>query len=628
MPKEVSLVKKQFAVVLSVFVVLVSVLMVSGSYAASVRTPAMTQTQVKVFPDIKYMELVKDLDPKNAYGPMFKGMYEDRVDVKGKKRTFKTYIPESVTQGDNSIYIAVPSGTDTVTFLEKSGWKEIADKYRLYLFAFEPENRKWNAAAAADEIEYIRAVFNRIINVRPYYNILMGNYYFVGYGTGGTLLQQFIMTNPKNCAGLVVFDGSDITEQYMKETGAKISDDPRVPLSKVKAPVWIIAQSLKGNTQKVINYWKNANDCTDTVYTTPYATVYPQTLVRAGRLDNDQNVSKVLVSVKKINYTDARFNEVVWKDFLGKTCRYGTNVYNNALRPYTSFEDLGIKKVEMNVDGFARHWFEYVPSIAKTNPDKKLPLLVVMHGSGQTGAIMVPYTEWYKVAEERGLIAVFPTGYPVAFPNATPRPGWNLGTDINPVDDVKFINEMVKNIKSKYSIDSTRVYLTGQSFGGFMSHHMAMMSPEVFAAVGSTSGPILAAFKDKTIGISNPAYKFPAGVNTKYEMPVWMVMGEFDLFGGGSFKKDPDAKETMAYWIARNNAGDIEKPATYKSGIFNHQVWTNAAGVPMARYSITAGRQHNFAVTETWMLWDEFLCKFSRKADGKIEYMQDQDVMK
>jgi hypothetical protein len=117
-------------------------------------------------------------------------------------------------------------------------------------------------------------------------------------------------------------------------------------------------------------------------------------------------------------------------------------------------------------------------------------------------------------------------------------------------------------------------------------------------------------------------------VNTKYEMPVWMVMGEFDLFGGGSFKKDPDAKETMAYWIARNNAGDIEKPATYKSGIFNHQVWTNAAGVPMVRYSITAGRQHNFAVTETWMLWDEFLCKFSRKADGKIEYMQDQDVMK
>jgi poly(3-hydroxybutyrate) depolymerase len=621
-------VKKQFAVVWSVFVVLVSVLVATGSYAASINTSAMTQAQVKTFPDLKYMELVKDLDPKNAYDPMFKGMYEDRADVKGKKRTFKTYIPESVTQGDNSIYVAVPSGIDTITFLERSGWKAIADKYRLYLFAFEPENRKWNAEAAADEIEYIRAVFNRIINIRPYYNILMGNYYFVGYGTGGTILQQFIMTNPKNCAGLVVFDGSDISEQYMKETGSKISDDPRVPLSKVKAPVWIIAQNLKGNTQKVINYWKNANDCTDTAYTTPYVTVYPQTPVRVGRLDNDQNVSKVLVSVKKVNYTDAQFNEVVWKDFLGKTCRYGTNVYNNALRPYVSFEDLSIKKVEMNVDGFVRHWFEYIPSIARTNPGKKLPLLVVMHGSGQTGAIMVPYTEWYKVAEERGFIAVFPTGYPVAFPNATPRPGWNLGTDINPVDDVKFINEMVKNIKSKYSIDAARVYLTGQSFGGFMSHHMAMMSPEVFAAVGSTSGPILMAFKDKTIGISSPGYKFPAGMNTKYEMPVWMVMGEFDLFGGGSFKKDPDARETMAYWITRNNAGDIEKPATYKSGIFNHQVWTNSAGIPMVRYSITAGRQHNFAVTETWMLWDEFLCKFSRKTDGKIEYMQDQDVMK
>jgi poly(3-hydroxybutyrate) depolymerase len=190
------------------------------------------------------------------------------------------------------------------------------------------------------------------------------------------------------------------------------------------------------------------------------------------------------------------------------------------------------------------------------------------------------------------------------------------------------INEMVKNIKGKYNIDPTRVYLTGQSFGSFMSHYIAMMSPEVFAAVGSTSGPIRSVFKDKSIGISSPEYKFPANVNTKYEMPVWLIMGEKDLWGGGSLSKNPDAKAAMAYWIARNNTDDVEKPATYKSGIFHHQIWTNSSGVPMVRYTITLGRGHNCIVAEMWMLWDEFFCKFSRNADGKIEYIKDSNVMK
>ncbi len=619
--KGVNAMKKWFRIFLSVW-------MVVAFAIAGLGACIWAQTQVGTFPELKFTELVKNLDPKNAYDPMFKGMYEDKVETKGKKRTFKTYIPQTVTQGDNSVYVAVPSGVDTVAFLEKSGWKEIAEKYRLYLFAFEPENKEWDTANRTDEIAYIHAVFSRVVNVRPYYNILMGNYYFVGYGAGGTLLQQYIMANPKNCASLAIFDGSDISEQYMKETGAKKSDDPGVSLSKVKVPVWIIAQSLKGNTQKVIDYWRNANDCTPDVFTTKYATVYMQTLVTTKRLDNEQNISKVQVSVRKANYSDAKFNEVVWKDFLGKTCRYGTNVYNNALRPYASFEELGIKKYEMNVDGYTRNWFEYVPPVVKAKPGQKMPLLVVLHGFGQTGAIMVPYTEWYKVAEERGFIAVFPTAYPVAIGNATPRPGWNISAEPEMLDDVKFIHEMVKAIKGKYSIDPGRVYLTGQSMGSMMSHFLGMVSPEVFAAAGVTSGPITSMPKGKFTGISDPAYKFPLGIDTKYEFPVWMILGEKDLFGGGSFAKDPDAKATMAYWIGRNKAGDVEKPATYKSGIFNHQVWTNAAGVPMARYTITQGRPHNCAAAEMWFLWDEFLCKFSRNAEGKIEYMQDPDVMR
>ncbi len=47
---------------------------------------------------------------------------------------------------------------------------------------------------------------------------------------------------------------------------------------------------------------------------------------------------------------------------------------------------------------------------------------------------------------------------------------------------------------------------------------------------------------------------------------------------------------TVMYWIGRSKARDIEKPLTYTSGLYNHQVWLNAAGVPMVRYSIMQGR--------------------------------------
>lgn len=152
--------------------------------------------------------------------------------------------------------------------------------------------------------------------------MLLGNFYFAGYGIGGTLLQQYIMANPKICAGLAVFDGNDISEEYMKVTGDRVSDDPMVQLSKVKVPVWIISEEINVNTQRVIDYWLNANDCTSDALRNDYAEVYMQSLVATRRLDNDQNVSRVQVSIRKPQYDDFNFNEIVWKDFLSKTCRF------------------------------------------------------------------------------------------------------------------------------------------------------------------------------------------------------------------------------------------------------------------------------------------------------------------
>ncbi len=572
--------------------------------------------------------LLEKMDPQKPIQQFFTGFYEQTIEIGEELRTIKVLIPEASKQGSKSLHIAIPSGVDTVDFLEKTGWLHIAEKNKVLLFAYEPKNQQWNTQSIELEINYIETAF-KVINERKYYNCMLSNYYFVGYEEGGSAFQQFIMAKPELCAAMAIFNGSEqISLKYMEKVGSETSEDPHLYKSEVPVPVWIISGEITEITQNVINYWLKANHCENTAYQFEDGRMYPQSLISREGFMNQQKVGKVQVTEKKVDYYDRTFNEKVWNEFMSTICRFASGIYSTALRAALDFDELGIKLKTMELDGATREWYEYVPK-SKRSTKEKLPLVVALHGIGQTGEVFVGYSEWHKVAEERGFIVVFPTGSLINEGKyKIPKPGWNMTGSLGKQNDFKFIAELVRNVKSRNLIDDNRVYISGQSMGAMMTNYIAMTMPDIFAAAGATSAPILQFEEDLYLafGMNDERFELPSNVNTKTEIPLRLIIGEHDLWGEGSYENSPEIQATLSYWTDRNKAGTLDEPLTYRSGIFYNRIYVNDQKVPMVQYTITKNRGHNCVPEEMWLLWDEWFSKYSREEDGSISYMKNDFV--
>src|SRR5437762_44127 len=79
-------------------------------------------------------------------------------------------------------------------------------------------------------------------------------------------------------------------------------------------------------------------------------------------------------------------------------------------------------------------------------------------------------------------------GFIVAYPDAINNK-WDIIFSHSPIDDVGFINALVDTLMARYHIDTTRVYATGMSMGGFMTYRVGCELAERFAAIASVAGP-------------------------------------------------------------------------------------------------------------------------------------------
>lgn len=64
-----------------------------------------------------------------------------------------------------------------------------------------------------------------------------------------------------------------------------------------------------------------------------------------------------------------------------------------------------------------------------------------------------------------------------------------------------------------------------------------------------------------------------------------------------------------------------EKPLQYTCGEISWFVFRNANKVPMLTVGHVAGMTHANYPRESWIAYDEFLCRFSKTADGTLYYM-------
>ena len=116
---------------------------------------------------------------------------------------------------------------------------------------------------------------------------------------------------------------------------------------------------------------------------------------------------------------------------------------------------------------------------------QSLPLVFVLHGYTGQAPSMRRYSGFDQIADQENFIVVYVQGTTDAFGNT----GWNVNVvpTFNFVDDVGLFKALIKYFEASYNIDSSKIFSTGMSLGGFMSYRLACELNEI-NSVGSVTG--------------------------------------------------------------------------------------------------------------------------------------------
>jgi polyhydroxybutyrate depolymerase len=157
----------------------------------------------------------------------------------------------------------------------------------------------------------------------------------------------------------------------------------------------------------------------------------------------------------------------------------------------------------LQVGNLARSYYIHVP--AKYDHTRPTPLVVVFHGAGMNGAIMMRFSGFNAKADAANFVAVYPNGTGVgdAFLTWT----WNAGGAAgliaqNKADDVAFTRALLADVSRLLQIDNKRVYACGMSNGGMMAHRVGVELADRIAAVAAVAGPL-------ALNLCNPCRPVP-----------------------------------------------------------------------------------------------------------------------
>lgn len=116
---------------------------------------------------------------------------------------------------------------------------------------------------------------------------------------------------------------------------------------------------------------------------------------------------------------------------------------------------------------------------------KKYPLVLYLHGGGGRGNDNLKQIEggngylidFFTQAETQSRYLSF-----VVAPQSPMREGWIEYDSITPTRQLRLVYELIGDLRQTYNIDGSRLYVAGQSMGGFGTFAIISEYPSVFAA--------------------------------------------------------------------------------------------------------------------------------------------------
>ncbi len=539
-----------------------------------------------------------------------------QFEIHGKKRD--AYILTPNKEWDNltkpsSIMILRPSADEaSVCDLVTTGLCELAEKYNI-LFVFPNLSQYDNNIAFLETIN--REISCGIIDGK--WRVMNDVHYIIGIDSGAGMALEFTAIHPETIAAVALIGGTALPQTCINFKTAM----PAI---------------LFNCSDTIVSFYKNLNKSESETPLGALGTIY----------FNDINPYH-----KVINFTDESINKItdtvtnkIWFDLFYTVRRINTCEKGN-IAERICFEKCHFEKhlddPSLGDNGNIPHtWLEHVPQCVLDNPSKSIPLVIFSHGAFDNPMKAADMSKWHEIGEKEGFITVYPL--------ASNGINFNLNLDKSMPSDEDFYLALIKYLKIKYPIDSSRVYLSGFSNGAGMSQVMAMLHPELIAAIAPIASmwpyTIPGPFDQETFSLEKNLRPISIGLELQkirnYRMPVWYTYGtremEYPIYKGLGQQYQYDA------WKQYNNIPVHETPEKpldtecsigvesdtvevlypckqypdYKYSI--HKFYSSDTQENYYNFALAHGKAHDVHIVDAELAW-KFISRFSRNPDGSLK---------
>lgn len=174
-----------------------------------------------------------------------------------------------------------------------------------------------------------------------------------------------------------------------------------------------------------------------------------------------------------------------------------------------------------------------------------LPVLMHFHGWKRQGTLIVKHGRIAGATRRRGVLLVAPNGA---------RRTWDFWHADTP--DVGFARSVLEDVKARYPVDQSRIYVSGYSWGGNMAWRFVCENGADIAALLAISGTLPQDEDCRTgpgqvrqvYGMNDTVLDFPygPGEDTTYPVALWR-----EKFGCGTGEVDGSWRITEHDFFAR-----------------------------------------------------------------------------
>jgi poly(hydroxyalkanoate) depolymerase family esterase len=153
---------------------------------------------------------------------------------------------------------------------------------------------------------------------------------------------------------------------------------------------------------------------------------------------------------------------------------------------------------------------------------KRPPLVIYLHGCGQSAADVATGTGFSKAADEKGFIVAYPEE-----PDGGCWDWFHAAGQHRGAGEPSIIAGITKEVARAQHVDSRRIYVLGASAGAYMADNVAISYPDVYAATGILAGGPYSLGLDSVPDVTGQAIVAEMGRRAR-PVPVLVMQGTND----------------------------------------------------------------------------------------------------